>query len=73
MDIEIICLTDKGYQMSHCIRNNNNIGWKCIYFLNRVGGKSTSAKICEMVYGGNSTITSQVLRNLTKKEIITRV
>ena len=70
MSIEILSLTDKGMALSHSVRRSNDVGWKVIYFLSRLGGKATHEKICSYCFGGNVTETNVVLRNLKAKGIV---
>jgi hypothetical protein len=70
MGIDIVSLTDKGNALSRSTRSSNDIGWKVIYFLGRVGGRSTRDNISLNVFGGNQVVTNNVLRNLKSKGIV---
>jgi hypothetical protein len=71
MSIEIVGLTPRGEALSHSVRHSNDIGWRVIYFLKRLGGRSTFDKICNMCFGGDAGQTRSVITNLKAKGIVT--
>lgn len=71
MGIDIISLTPKGEALSHSTKPSNNIGWKAIYFIHRMGNRTTFDKLNIMCYGGNEHLTKQVVSELKSKGIVT--
>jgi hypothetical protein len=70
MSIEIVALTSKGEALSHSVRHSSDVGWRAIYFLRRMGNRSTFDRICNMCYGGDVQLTKHTVANLKAKGIV---
>ena len=54
MSIEIISLTSKGDTLAHSVRHyGNQAEWSVLYFIRRLGGRTTFDKICMFKFGGD--------------------
>jgi len=70
MSIEIVSLTPKGEALSHSVRHSADSGWRAIYFLRRMGNRSTFDRVCNMCYGGNVQTTKHTIATLKAKGIV---
>ena len=71
MGIEIISLTNKGEALSHSVRHSGSqAGWQVIYFLKRLGGRTTFDRICQMIFGGNEYQAKNTISMLKAKGIV---
>ena len=71
MSIDIISLTeDKGIPLSHSVRHDNDIGWRVIYFLRRMGNTSTRDKITTYCFAGNVGLANSTISKLKSKGIV---
>jgi hypothetical protein len=68
--LEIIGLTDKGWQLSRSVRHSADIGWRVIYFLKRMGGKSTLEKIAAYCFSGGYDTARSVVSDLKRKGVV---
>ena len=71
MSIEIIRLTDTGWDLSKSTRHSGDIDkWNVIYFLGRMNGQSTIDRIAQFKFGGDLSKTNNVIRKLRAEGIV---
>ena len=72
MSIEIVSLTPKGEALSKSVRHDNNAGWRVIYFLRRMGGRSTVDTVAAFCFGGDISSARSTISLLSNKNILVR-
>ena len=72
MSIEIVSLTPKGEALSKSVRHDNNAGWRVIYFLRRMGGRSTVDRVAAFCFGGDISQSKSTISLLNNKGIVAR-
>lgn len=70
MSIEIIELTKSGWDLSHSVRNNNSDGWRVVYHLSRVGGRTTVDRITNFCFSGDRGRAVSTINKLKNQGII---
>ena len=71
MAIDIVSLTDKGWELSKSTRHNGDAdSWSVIFFLGRMNGKSTADRIAQYTFGGDLMRTNNVIRKLRVSGIV---
>lgn len=68
--INIVALTNKGWQLSKSVRGNATAGWNVIYFLSRLGGKTTFDKICSYCFSGDVSMAKRTVTELKLQGIV---
>ena len=70
MSIEIVSLTPKGEALGHSVRHGNDVGWKVIYYLRRMGGRSTVDRLVTFCFDGNRSLALSTIRRLSNQGIV---
>lgn len=69
--IDIIELTPEGISLSKSTNHSGDADmWSVLYFLGRMGNRSTADKICMVCLGGDKIRTQNTIRKLRSARLI---